>query len=188
MLAILFIIYHSGHAVQERICAGGAKQKETADARLSWDGVGKLAVGRGGLLLQHGLDDVDFLTVLFDDLALVVPLIIDSSAINLNVLGGFDIQLSSTVQLVLNSLLALAVVVGVQIGMAGNSVGVLALVQLFDGVLSDAGACLSGIEHTGGEEIVDAAAGDMEAPATATADRPATFRKERRDRIMVVSS
>ena len=29
MLAILFIIYHSGHAVQERMCAGGAKQKET---------------------------------------------------------------------------------------------------------------------------------------------------------------
>lgn len=73
--------------------------------------------------------------------------------------------------------------------MAGNSVGVLALVQLFDGVLSDAGAYLSGIDNTGGDEIVDAAAGEnMEAPATATADRPATFRKERRDRIMVVSS
>lgn len=165
-------------------CAqAGQNKKRRADARLSWDGVGKSAVGRGGLLLQHGLDDVDFLTVLFDDIALVVPLIIDSSAINLNVLGGFDIQLSSTVQLVLNSLLALTVVVGVQIGMAGNSVGVLALVQLFDGVLSDAGAYLSGIDNTGGDEIVDAAA-----PATATADRPATFRKERRDRIMVVSS
>ena len=37
--------------------------------------------------------------------------------------------------------------------MAGNSVGVLALVQLFDGVLSDAGAFLSGIDNTGGEEI-----------------------------------
>ena len=142
-------------------CAqAGQNKKRRANARLSWDGVGKSAVGRGGLLLQHGLDDVDFLTVLFDDLALVVPLIIDSSAINLNVLGGFDIQLSSTVQLVLNSLLALTVVVGVQIGMAGNSVGVLALVQLLDGVLSDAGAYLSGIDNTGGEEIVDAAAGE----------------------------
>lgn len=136
----------------------GQNKKRRADARLSWDGVGKLAVGL--LLNQNGLDDVDFLTVLFDDLALVVPLIIDSSGVDLNVLGGFDIQLSSTVQLVLNSLLALTVVAGVQIGMAGNSVGVLALVQLFDGVLSDAGAYLSGIDNTGGEEIVDVAAGE----------------------------
>lgn len=167
-------------------CAqAGQNKKRRADARLSWDGVGKSAVGRGGLLLQHGLDDVDFLTVLFDDLVLVVPLIIDSSAINLNVLGGFDIQLSSTVQLVLNSLLALTVVVGVQIGMAGNSVGVLALVQLFDGVLSDAGAYLSAPVE---KRLLTLQPVNMEAPATATADRPATFRKERRDRIMVVSS
>ena len=170
-------------------CAqAGQNKKRRADARLSWDGVGKSAVGRGGLLLQHGLDDVDFLTVLFDDLALVVPLIIDSSAINLNVLGGFDIQLSSTVQLVLNSLLALAVVVGVQIGMAGNSVGVLALVQLFDGVLSDAGAYLSGIETFGLKKEAFAQPVMEAETATAAVDRAASFRKERRDRIMVVSS
>ena len=127
-------------------CAqAGQNKKRRADARLSWDGVEKLAIGL--LLNQNGIDDIS--AGLF---TIFVQCKTDISALDFNILCTGDIREQlSTIQLVLNSLLALIGVAGVQIGVAGNSVSKLVLIQLL-------------------------------------ADRPATFRKERRDRIMVVSS
>ncbi len=137
------------------------------------------------ILHQNSLDDVDLLAVFNDLLALLIRLFGQFGTFNLNVFCTGDIREHlSAVQLVLNSLLALSGVVRVQIGVAGNSVGEIALIQLLDEVGVDAFAWFSRIDNTGGEEMPV----NMEAPATATADRPATFRKERRDRIMVVSS
>lgn len=106
----------------------GQNKKRRANARLSWDGVGKSAVGRGGLLNQNGLDDIS--AGLF---TIFVQCKTDLSALDFNILCTGDIREHlSAVQLVLNSLLALSGVVRVQIGVAGNSVSKLVLVQLFD--------------------------------------------------------
>lgn len=164
-------------------CAqAGQNKKRRADARLSWDGVEKLAIGL--LLNQNGIDDIS--AGLF---TIFVQCKTDISALDFNILCTGDIREQlSTIQLVLNSLLALIGVAGVQIGVAGNSVSKLVLIQLLDECFIDAGAFLSGIDTPVEKRLLTLQPVNMEAPATATADRPATFRKERRDRIMVVSS
>lgn len=136
-------------------CAqAGQNKKRRADARLSWDGVEKLAIGL--LLNQNGIDDIS--AGLF---TIFVQCKTDISALDFNILCTGDIREQlSTIQLVLNSLLALIGVAGVQIGVAGNSVSKLVLIQLLDECFIDAGAFLSGIDNTGGEEIVDVAAGE----------------------------
>ena len=151
----------------------GQNKKRRADARLSWDGVGKLAVGL--LLNQNGLDDVNLLAVFEDFLALLIRLFEQCGTFDLNVFCTGDVgEQISAVQLVLNSLLALSGVVRVQIGVAGNSVGELALIQLLDECFIDAGACLSRIDNTGGEEIVETATGEQfcgESPSISAALR-----------------
>ena len=134
----------------------GQNKKRRANARLSWDGVGKSAVGRGGLLNQNGLDDIS--AGLF---TIFVQCKTDLSALDFNILCTGDIREHlSAVQLVLNSLLALSGVVRVQIGVAGNSVSKLVLVQLLDEIGINVLTFLTGIDNTGGEEIVDVAAGE----------------------------
>ena len=83
----------------------------------------------------------------------------DSSGVDFNTLGGFNIHRSGTTQLVVDSAHAF-IGITVQIGVTRDSLGGVVFVQLFDGFLSDAGACLSRIDNTGGEEIVDVAAGE----------------------------
>lgn len=106
--------------------AQAAKQKRRADARLSWDGVRKL-LGLG--LLQNGFNDVDLFAVLLDNFTLFIFLISDLSGINLNTLGGFNIQRSGTTQLVVDSAHAF-IGITVQIGVTRDSLGGVVFVQL----------------------------------------------------------
>lgn len=113
------------------------------------------------ILHQNGLDDVDLLAVFNDLLALLIRLFGQFGTFDLNVFCTGDVgEQISAVQLVLNSLLALIGFAGVQIGVAGNSVGEIALIQLLDEVGVDVFAFFSRIDNTGGEEIIDVAAGE----------------------------
>ena len=113
------------------------------------------------LLNQNGIDDVDLLAVFNDLLALLIRLFGQFGTFDLNVFCTGDVgEQISAVQLVLNSLLALIGFAGVQIGVAGNSVGEIALIQLLDEVGVDVFAFFSRLDNTGGEEIVDVAAGE----------------------------
>lgn len=95
------------------------------------------------ILHQNGLDDVDLLAVFNDLLALLIRLFGQCGTFDLNVFCTGDVgEQISAVQLLLNSLLAL-IGVGVQIGVAGNSVGEIALIQLLDEVGVDAFAFLA---------------------------------------------